>query len=128
MKVLIRAEGGLGRGGMEEGNKPSLCSAWAGGGRTAAASRLCVSTELGARPQSHRVEAQIHQDEAPDGEGEKGAQARCGSFLLDGEKGRQLRQGQVSSWGGPRPSTEASRPGSSLGLSSPSLPSWCHGL
>lgn len=53
-----------------------------------------------------RAEAQVHQNEAPDSKGDKGAQAWCGGFLGDREKGRKLRRGQVSRWRGDLPSME----------------------
>lgn len=58
------------------------------------------------------VEAQVHQNAAPDAKDEEGAQPWCGSLLLDGEKGGNLRQDQVSSWRAPSPLWEP--PGSRL--------------
>lgn len=48
-------------------------------------------------------EAQIHQKAAPDANGEDDSQVWCESFLLGGEKGKTLRQGQVCSWWGALP-------------------------
>ena len=54
------------------------------------------------------VEVQINQKAGPDAKGEKDAQAWYGSFLLYGEKVRSLKRGQLGSWQGTLPFTEAS--------------------
>lgn len=54
------------------------------------------------------VEVQINQKAGPDAKGEKDAQAWYGTFLLYGEKVRSLKRGQLGSWQGTLPSTEAS--------------------
>lgn len=111
-------EGGLGQRGWE-GDSLSCAARGVGRGRTGALAGAAAA--LGGKHVllSHvEVEVRIYQKAAPDAEGEKDAQARREGVLLEGEAGRQPRQGQVSRWPGTCPSTGASRPGC------PALLSW----
>ena len=89
-------EGGPGAGWDGRGNSLCCAAQGVGRGRTGALAGLAAALS-GKHVLSHiEVEVHIHQKAAPDAEGEKDAQAWHEGVLLEGERVRHLRQGQVS--------------------------------
>ena len=104
--------GGLGRSGVSKGPMPSSCSS--GSGEEGLGLLVGSVVALGWKHTFPHIglEIQRNQKAAPDAKDEKSAQEWHGSFLLEDEKGRTLRQGR-------RAAGEAPLPAGASGLQPP---------